>query len=229
MSNYNILSCTKYFVKSEVDRIMEKRRLKYSKKTILSVALVAIMFVSFTFGMIVNDVVYDDVTFKEAVEQQSKSWHLLAADLDPGNGASGIVNAYIYPHSAAATYDSALVEGDAYEHFDAAFVSGEELEGETPHSTAFDIVVEYQFSDVAYNVTSADWEPTLVKAYWNESQLSVSSQLSEESADFFAVDGTSDAKINFYLLDADGGAGTGFTIGQGVQIDETQIKVYYYG
>ena len=206
-----------------------KKKMKYSKKTMLGACLLATMFVSFTFGMIMNDVVIDKVPIEEAVEHVAK-WNLVTgADLDPGNGVNGIVNAYTYPHSAAATYDSGLVEGSAYEHFDAAFVSGEELEGETPFNTAFDLAVEYQFSNVAYNTTSSDWDITLVKAYYNESQLSISSQLAEKSTDFFDQDGTTDAKINFYLLDSDGGAGTGFTIGQTEQIDETQIKVYYWG
>jgi len=206
-----------------------KKELKYSKKTILGICLVATMVFSFTIGVMVNDVAYHDATIEEAVEHVAK-WNLVTAtDLDAGNGECGIINAYIYPHSAAATYDSGLVEGSAFEHFDASFVTGEELEGETPFNTAFDIVVEYQFNDTAYNTTSSDWDITLVKAYYNESQLSISSQLAEKSSDFFDQDGTTDAKINFYLLDADGGAGTGFTIGQNEQIDETEIKVYYWG
>lgn len=206
-----------------------KNNLKYSKKTILFVALISVMMFSFTMGFIVNEIALHDATYKEAVETVSKSWHLLALDLDPGNGECGIINAYIYPHSASSVYNSALLEANAYEHFDNAFVDGEELEGETPFNTPFDICVEYQFNDTAYNTTSSDWDITLVRAYYNESQLSISSQISEKSTDFFDQDGTTDAKINFYLLDADGGAGTGFTIGQLEQIDDTQIKVYYYG
>lgn len=205
------------------------KNLKYSKKTILGVCLVATMFTTLILGVIVNDVVYNDASIEEAVEH-IKKWNLVTgADLDPGNGVNGIVNAYIYVHSVASTYNSGLLEANAYEHFDAGFVTGEELEGETPFNTAFDIVVEYQFSDDAYNTTSADWDIDLVMAFYNESQLSVSSQLAEKSTDFFDQDGTTDAKINFYLLDADGGAGTGFTIGQNEQIDETEIKVYYWG
>lgn len=206
-----------------------KNNLKYTKKTVLGVVVISFMMLSFTMGLILNEMAFNDATLEEAIETTTKKWILSATDLDPGNGECGIVNAYIYPHSASSVYNSALLEANAFEHFDAVFVEGEELEGETPFNTPVDMCVEYQFNDTAYNTTSADWDITLVKAFWNETQLSVASQLSEKSTDFFDQDGTTDAKINFYLLDADGGAGSGFTIGQLEQIDDTQIKVYYYG
>jgi len=203
----------------------EKINKKYTIKTLLGISLIATMFVvSITSVMFLNT--SDQLSLSERIKIVQDKLTASAIDLDPGNGATGIVNIYIYPHSAAATYDAALLEANAYEHFDAAFVDGEELEGETPHSTTFDIVMEYQYNNTAYDTA---WNTSLVDCWCNESQLSIASQKMEHSAAFFDVDGTTDAKINFYLLDADGGAGTGFTIVQLEQIDDIQFKPYYYG
>ena len=204
----------------------EKRNNKYSIKTLLGISLIATMFVvSMTSVMFLNTP--DDLSISERIKIVQDRLTASATDQDPGNGVTGLVNIYIYPHSASATYDSALVEGSAYEHIDAVFLEGEELEGETPHSTTFDIVLEYQYNNShAYDT---GWNTNLVDCWCNESQLSISSQLMEHSTAFFDVDGTTDAKINFYLLDADGGAGTGFTIVQLEQIDDIQFKPYYYG
>lgn len=198
-----------------------------TKKTLIGVTLIATMFVMITFTtsfISMNNEFDDELTILERIEKVRQRMIASATDLDPGNGVSGIVNIYIYPHSATSTYNAGLLEANAYEHFDASFVDGEELEGETPHSTTFNIVMEYQYNDVAYDT---DWNVDLVDAWCNESQLSISSQKMEHSADFFDQDGTTDAKINFYLQDADGGAGTGFTIVQLEQIDDIQFKAYY--
>ena len=49
----------------------------------------------------------------------------------------------------------------------------------------------------------------------------------DHSTAFFDVDGTTDAKINFYLQQAGGGAGSGFTITQLEQINDIEFKAYY--
>lgn len=204
-------------------------KIKYTKKAIFGAILIAtLLFTTISGTMFINT--DSELTIQERINIILDRWNAAALDLDPGNGNDGIVNWYIYTHSAAATYDAALLEANAYEHFDDAFVDGEELEGETPHGApgTFDIIVEYQIDNDGYNDTSADWDITLVDAWFNESQLSISSQIMEKSTDYFDQDGTTDAKINFYLLDADGGAGSGFTIGQLEQINDMQIKVYEY-
>ena len=211
----------------EVKDMKEKRNNKYSIKTLFGISLIATMFVvSMTSVMFLNTP--DDLSISERIKIVQDKFTASATDLDPGNGVTGIVNIYIYPHSASATYDAALLEANAYEHFDASFVDGEELEGETPHSTTFDIIMEYQYNDSAYDT---GWNTDLVDCWFNMtySGTNPASQIMEHSTAFFDVDGTTDAKINFYLLDNDGGAGTGFTITQLEQVDDIQFKPYYYG
>jgi len=164
------------------------------------------------------------------------SWHELplASDASPGASSSGVINIYTIDHSSAPSYNADIGEGDAYvyEHGDAdGFSDGEELAGTTPFDTAFDICIEYQFTG-SQAVDGGAWNISRVKAFANSTDLSISSQLMEKSTGFFSTTGTTDTDtgvVNFYLQDADGGAGSGFTIG----IDETftmdDIKVYYYG
>jgi len=163
------------------------------------------------------------------------SWHRLPLASDASPGTSGVINIYtIDSDDGTLDYDSDIAEGDSFvwEHGDAdGFTDGEELAGTTPFEEGFDICVEYQFEG-SQAVDGGSWNTSRVKAYCNSTSLSISSQLMDKSSAFFGTTGTTDSdtgKINFYLKDADGGAGTGFTIGidEGFTIDD--IIVYYYG
>lgn len=201
-------------------------RKKY--RMLLGISLIGVMFLSasFTLTFINTDPKMD---LWERIEQVRNRLIVSATNGTGGsvtNGASEIVNILIYPHQGtpATAYADGLQEANAYEHFDSSFSNGEELEGETPHSTTFDIVMIMQYADEhAYDT---DWNEDLVDCWCNESQLSIASQKMEHS-NFYDEDAGSDAKINFWLCDADGGAGTGFTITQLEQIDDIQFKPYY--
>lgn len=207
-----------------------KIKIDKTKKTILGVTLIGVMFVSvmFTTTFINTD---SKMNLWNRIEDVRNNLIVSATNGTGGsvtNGADEIVNILIYPHdgSPATTYSDNLSEGDAYEHFDNSFSNGEELEGETPHSTTFDIVVIMQYDkDHVYDTA---WNISLVDCWCNESQLSISSQKMEKSTAFFDIQ-ADDGKICFYLQDADGGAGSGFTISQLEQIDDIQFKPYYYG
>lgn len=81
---------------------------------------------------------------------------------DPAGDTSGFCNFYHYPHQAdpATAYATNLSSDTAYEYIDA--LSGE-MTGETPHSTTHDYVLKLVVNDtVAYNTSSASWEPTWI-------------------------------------------------------------------
>ena len=205
------------------------RNLK-TKKMLFGVTLIATMFAMVSLSVSFIDT-SSELSIDERIDIVRDRLFASATNGTSGsvtNGASVIVNIMISPHEAtpATAYADFLDEADMYEHFDASFTDSEELEGETPHSTTFDIICIYQYADEhAYDT---DWNEDLVDMWCNESQLSISSQKMEHS-NFYDEDPASDAKINFYLQDADGGAGTGFTITQLEQIDDIQFKAYYYG
>lgn len=203
---------------------------KKSGKRLFGVFLICVMFVGmvFTTSFVTQTDPKKDTW--DRIEEIRNRLIISATDGIGGSvtdGADEVVNIYIYPHQAdpGTTYGSGLSEGSAYEHFDNSFTNGEELEGETPHSTTFDIVIEMQYDyDHVYDGTL---NVDLVDCWCNESQLSISSQKMEHSSAFFDTDGTSDTRINFWLCDADGGAGTGFTINQLDQINDIEFKPYY--
>lgn len=154
---------------------------------------------------------------------------------DASPGTSGVVNIYtIDTDEGTLDYDVDIGEGDAevWEHGDAdGFSDGEELAETTPFGEGFDICIEYQFTG-AQAVDGGAWNISRVKAFCNSTDLSISSQLMEKSTAFFTTSGIGDAdtgKVNFYLKDADGGAGSGFTLGIDESFTIDDIKVYYYG
>jgi len=196
------------------------------KKTIFGIMLVGMMFAGVMFsgfyaGM--TSIEDDKMTLWERVEQARQNMIVSATDGESGsvsNGADAIVNIYIYPHQAdTSTYNSGLSEGSAYEHFDNSFTNGEELEGETPYSTAFDIIIEMQYDKD--HVYETDWNTSRVWCYCNCSDLSISSSLMSESSAFFDTD-ADDGRINFYLNNG----GSGYTIDALEQINDIEFKPY---
>ena len=172
-----------------------------------------------------TDLEQEKLEFWERVQQAREHLLVSATNGTSGsvtNGADEIVNILIYPHQAdTSIYNDNLSEDNAYEHFDNSFTNGEELEGETPYDTTFDIIIIMQYDEdhIDSGNTSRVW------CYCNESQLSISSQLMEKS-DHFYDNQTDDRKINFYLQDSNGGAGSGFTISALDQIDNVEFKPY---
>ena len=221
-----------------------KKDKKENRKLVFGAMLVTVFLVGTSLSFIVTTDVYRNYQPVRVVEKEEEtaSWHLLpmtAANNSPA--ASGIINVFtIDTDHGSLDYDVGIAETDAwvYEHADAGGFADDEvgapheaLDGTTPYDTGFDIAFSYQFTG-AQAVDGGAWNISRVKAYCNSTDLSISSQLMEKSTAFFGTTGTASDDtgiVNFYLKDADGGGGSGFTIG----IDQTStidgIKVYYYG
>jgi hypothetical protein len=195
------------------------------KKTLYSLAVISVLVAGAVFGS------YTWYNIDKAVTgNNDKQWRLLdvalAADADPGNGNDGIVNVYIYPLASKSDVNTGCSEATAYEHGDAdGFSDGEELQDSTPVGSTYIIAIEVQFSDKAYNTTSSDWDLDLVKAEITSSDLSLSSEVMEKGTDFFDQDGTSDAKLTFYVDNSD----SGWTMTTGASITVDDVDIYYYG
>ena len=209
---------------------MEKKNI--NKKRVFAISLMALLVVGSGIGTFLYEVIEEGGNIEEAVEEYQKSWKPVSAtNVSVTNGNTGIVNVGTYAHQSSpyTLYDSALTEANFYEHFDGTPACAEELEGETPHSTLFDVVVIIQWDyDHAYNTSSTAWEDTLVQVYINitstDTELnSVSSEVMLEG-DFYDIDGTNDAKMNCYVV----GTG-GFDLGQNVKFTINDIKLYYWG
>lgn len=210
---------------------MKNGKLKYSKKTLLGVGLVAMLVIGFTSATVLNLMSTEDLTPQEALEHIA-GWNLATAtNITVANTDTGIQNVGTYVHqiSPYTLYDDGLTESNFYEHMDGTPACGEELEGETPHSTLFDYVVIIQWGYAeAYNTSSSAWEKDLVKVYINLSSTdaeidAIASEVMLEG-NFYDIDGTNDALMNVYVV----GTG-GFDLGQNVKYTIDDIKLYYWG
>lgn len=206
----------------------DMKNVKKKSKTIYAILLVGMMIAGFSSSIFLGELSQTDEKQElwDRIQSVREKLVVSATNGTSGsvtNGADTIVNVLIYPHQAdTSVYNGALSEDDAYEHFDNSFTNGEELEGETPYDTNFDIILIMQYDKD--HVYDTDWNATRVWCYCNESQLSISSQLMEEGSWYDKQ--ADDGKINFYLQDSNGGAGSGFTISALEQIDDIEFKPY---
>jgi hypothetical protein len=162
-------------------------------------------------------------------EEYGRQWHMIAsAEGDPGAGASGVINVFIYPHTVdpATTY-SANISLGWYAQYDTL---NHTLTGDVPYDTAFDIVVKCRANQThAYNSTSHVWELDWIRANATCSDLSFTSEnLSMNEQNISGTDAVDFIWVHYYLQDADGGAGTGFTISHGVSVNVTYFKFEAY-
>ena len=123
-----------------------------------------------------------------------------------------------------------------YEESDGTFTDNsvdaphEELSGTTPYETDFHIAVSYQFNkEMAYD--SGAWNATRVYAVINTTGLTNdASTVTMSEGAWYAGDDADTQRINFYLLDDDGGADDGNPLQ--CAIDSTwsaNVTIWYYG
>jgi len=144
-------------------------------------------------------------------------------DADPGSGASGVLAVYVNATNitvGSTEYNTNLTTG-----FATGTVNNSHIGSNVPFATAFDVVVKVRWNKThAYD---SAWNLSLVRAYANCTVLGVTSiQMNETSI----VEATDFVYVHYYLHDADGGAGTGFTIAEGVNVTSFSVNFesYFY-
>lgn len=180
------------------------------------------------FAVFVSGLILLATTGDEVVEKYVETKVLQRIDVFPMGDASLVDGAtkvmYImhYPHQAdpGTAYASNLSNATAYEYMDG--LNNSNMEGETPFSTAFDVVIKVGVNTThGYNESSSAWELALFNAtmdgitgYNFTSDVAMNEkQIGGASSSWFYV--------HYYLQDADGGGGNGFQIGQGVSTNAT--------
>ena len=161
-------------------------------------------------------------------EMSERSWQGLRplGDGDPGGDLSGFMYGMTWQYNATHATDYAINLSNAsaycYEYRD--FLNGE-MTGETPHSTKYVKLMKFRVNDtVGYNTSSSEWEISWVRA--------------NITCDFdFATDIPADTAMTIvqiannsdfawycaYILDHDGGAGTGFEITHNEKFNITSL------
>ena len=217
----------------EVKNMKEKRNKKYSKKMLVSTLAIAFLVSGFFGASYVNYIVEDEYIIDDSGDSYKKSWKPLNVVMgaDTTDGTDSIVNIYIIPLTEIASNITSSPyetnEGIAWEHGDDVdgFDDGEELAGELPYSTTHVIAIEVNFSNKAYNSSSADWEVGLVRAYITSADLGLTAELMEEGTDFSQQTGSTSAHLTFYVDNSD----AGWPCGQGEVFDVTDVDFEYYG
>lgn len=137
---------------------------------------------------------------------------MVGGDASLPAGESGILEFVVVNHSTSAF--TVNITGAGYTIYANATVNDTHAGSNVPYSTAFDLVWKVRFN-VTHAWNGTGFDSTYTRGYLNCTGLSVSGvQLTQQ---FIANDSTY-IYYNFYIQDADGGAGTGFTITKGQNV-----------
>jgi hypothetical protein len=176
-------------------------------------------------GVVVGVIVVSNMNPTQLIQTiGQKGWHNMAlAEGDPGAGASGILEIYIYPHQAdpATAYQANLSTEAAFGYSDNLNASAG---SNIPYDTAFDIVVKCRFNTThAYNATGAEWMDSWIRANITCANLGITAS----SAMVWVRIGSNSTYMygNFYINN--GGAGYTIYRGQSVNVTLLRLQAYY--
>ena len=173
----------------------------------------ALLIVANTGNVIIDDSI--DVEYETRTGPYKIIPAMWLGDNDPGAGASGVMEVHVNATNTSTTPYSSNLTG-AYESGE---VNNSHIGSDVPYETAFDVIIEVRFNKThAWDVT---WNLSLVRAYANSTVLGVDSiemveQQIATSADYLYV--------SYFLRDADGGAGSGFTISRGQNVTSFSVN-----
>jgi len=186
-------------------------------KKVIGASIITGVFVAMaTMILITNDVgvvfTPEEKQIKNTIKPVVLPW---LGDNDPGAGASGVINAYVAVKDTTYTADN-LTAGEYYATGDTNDTS---LGSDIPYDTDHDLVIAVRWNTThAYNATAGDWDLTLVRAYVNCTDLSLSGEPASEAeighdTDFIWV--------HYYIEDQ--------TIGRGETVEDVLWNFEYYG
>ena len=184
--------------------------------TFITVVIASLIFVNQVFQPIVENEVI--------IKPREGKW-LTLGDGPMVGDESGYMYWMNYPYQAvpATAYASNLSNATAYEFSDSLSA---EMTGETPYDTAYDKVCKFRVNDtIGYNTSDSSWEID-----WTRVNVSVDFQYATDVSSvlmtIYEIANNSDyAWYHGVLQDADGGAGTGFTLTHGETFNITKIWV----
>ena len=209
--------------------------MKEEKKKIFGVGMLVIM-ASFAIAFLVlSTSITQPIVENEVIELTVKrEWSKPLGDADPGGDNSGFMYFMAKNHSANPTveYASNLTNrtggnANCYEWSDSL---NTEMTGETPYATAFDFIVKFRVNDtVGYNTSSSAWEIDWVRANMTCDFRYITDVGALQEMTIIEIATSADfACYHGYLLDNDGGAGTGFIITHGETYNITALTVQGY-
>ena len=164
-----------------------------------------------------------------------KGWNTIAsaADGNPGTGASGVLEIFIYKHQGTpGTAYAANLSSASPDCYAARNTLNGACTGNVPYATTFDIVIKCRYNVThAYNTTGSVWEITWVKGLITCANLAVGADTALTSVTTNCVKIGSNATymwVNYWISDSNAGAGAGFTITHGQIVNVTSFKMQAY-
>jgi len=196
-----------------------KRNIQSSRKSNSSWKIKGSAMITTIVCCFVVSMVYVSITH---VGMDQRDWRALGADASPGYGNCGILNIFIYPHSAdpATTYASNCSEGTAYAYGNSLNSS---LTGNVPYHTSFDIVLKYRFNaSVAYCETNTTWMMSWVNYTIRSPNLAINANTTMQEVQVTA--NSTYMEVQFYINNA----GNGYKITHAQQVNVTHNTPYAF-
>jgi len=194
---------------------------KENKNKLVKTTAVSLLLV----GAVIGLVMIANMNPQEIISSiGQRGWSTVAtAEGNPGAGASGVLQIYIYPHQAvpATAYAANLSTATAYGYADNLNTS---CGTDVPFSTAFDIVVKCRFNVThAYNVTAAAWVDAWVRANITCANLAIGAYT---AMTWVQITNTTEYMWgNFYINN--GGAGYQISHGQNINVTLFRVQAYF--
>jgi len=181
----------------------------------------SVMFILIVFGVASGLIIANTPmgVDKAVMDCKEYSWKPVASDGNPGAGASGMLEIFIYPHDADpdTTYATNLSSASAYASRN---TWNGTLTGNVPYDTEFDIVIKARYNvSHAYNTTSSAWDMAYVKALITSADLGIGADT--EMSKVQTANNTDFMWVQFYMNNG----GAGYTRSHGLTTNVTSVKL----
>ena len=197
--------------------------MKTKSRKILGASMLSVLTAMFIIGILFNAQVTEPIVENQITMDRVREWGVRPlADADPGAGNTGFMYGYFYPHTdnMQDAYNVNLSNATAYEYSDSINSS---MTGETPYETTFDIILKFRVNSTdGYNSSAGAWQDGWVRAYLNETLLSISAEQMTE-----VVIGTEATTYRWYHYCLNN-SGAGYTISKGEKLNMS-INFEVYG
>ena len=199
----------------------------FTKTKGIRLGLVAVLVVStFVIGMLPHPVIEQN--------DADRSWHVVwegsladyarAAEANPGDGVSGILSVYIYPHDASPGTEYAENTSATLEAACLGYANADALRIDVPHSTAFDIVVRVR-GNKTHCWVSDQFYDSYLRVRITAADLSIGADTLATGVISYNNTGKDFIWMNHYLNA--GGAGYSLIRDQTAEITHIKFEAYY--
>ncbi len=201
---------------------MNKKMGKGLKAGIISAIPIAIIWIIVAILFLAN-IGETIIQTPEPIVEEKRTWKKTKlpwlGEAEPGLNVSGVREIYIWANGGTYTSNLSNASGDCYAYGD---VNNTHIGSNVPFNTAFDIIALVQWDYASgFNETSSEWDMDYVRAYLNQTDLSISSAI---GTDYHIWNQTEQMYVH-HVWD---NSGAGYTISRGQNITTTYFDFEDY-